>query len=44
VRGATCLVLCSAGFYCLVSVRRGKGVGPPFIDQGESESHACRAI
>jgi hypothetical protein len=23
---------------------RGKGVRPPFIDQGESESHARRAI
>jgi hypothetical protein len=22
----------------------GKGVRPPFIDQGESESHVCRAI
>jgi hypothetical protein len=44
-RGATCLVLC-----CVVSpsvrpsVPCGRGVRPPFIDQGESESHACRAI
>jgi hypothetical protein len=23
---------------------RGRGVRPPFIVQGESESHVCRAI
>jgi hypothetical protein len=33
----TCL-LCSASVPC------GRGVRPPFIDQGENESHACRAI
>jgi hypothetical protein len=43
-RGATCLALCCV--FCLVSpsVPCGRGVRPPFIDQGESESHACRAI
>jgi hypothetical protein len=36
-----CVVLC-----CPVPPPspRGEGVRPPFIDQGESESHACRAI
>jgi hypothetical protein len=29
---------------CVLSVPRGKGVRPPFIDQGESESHARHAI
>jgi hypothetical protein len=29
---------------CFVSVPRGRGVRPPFIDQGAGESHACRAI
>jgi hypothetical protein len=29
---------------CCVCVPCGKGVHPPFIDQGESESHARRAI
>jgi hypothetical protein len=47
VHGATCLMLCSVGF-CpslrLLSVPCGKGVRPPFIDQGESESHTRRAI
>jgi hypothetical protein len=28
----------------LFVVPRGRGVRLPFIDQGESESHACRAI
>jgi hypothetical protein len=31
--------------YCVVPVSpRGRGVRPPFIDQGGSESHARRAI
>jgi hypothetical protein len=37
MRPVSCCVL-------LGSVPRGKGVRPPFIDQGESESHARRAI
>jgi hypothetical protein len=41
VCGATCPVLCCVTCF---SVPCGGGVRPPFIDQGESESHACRAI
>jgi hypothetical protein len=45
VRLVSCWVL---SFVCVlfscVSVPCGKGVRPPFIDQGESESHARRAI
>jgi hypothetical protein len=37
-----CVVLCS--IVSSVSVPCGRGVRPPFIDQGEGESHACRAI
>jgi hypothetical protein len=49
VRGATCLVLCSVGFCCLasvwcVSVPCGKGVRPPFIDQGERANHMRVAL
>jgi hypothetical protein len=49
VRGVPCLVLGSvARVSCAVSlgllVPCGKGVRPPFIDQGRSESHARRAI
>jgi hypothetical protein len=49
VRGATCLVLGSAvrgvcGVSLCVDPPCGKGVRPPFIDQGRSESHARRAI
>jgi hypothetical protein len=37
------LFVCSVfSVWCLVP--RGKGVRPPFIDQGRSESHARRAI
>jgi hypothetical protein len=38
---------CSCRVWCLCVrffVPCGKGVRPPFIDQGESESHARRAI
>jgi hypothetical protein len=43
VRLVSCCVLCVCS--CVVSsVPCGKGVRPPFIDQGESESHARRAI
>jgi hypothetical protein len=35
------VVLCPLSF---VVVPCGRGVRLPFIDQGESESHACRAI
>jgi hypothetical protein len=35
-----CILLGSVVF----SVPCGKGVRPPFIDQGERESHVCRAI
>jgi hypothetical protein len=35
-----CVVSCCS----LSHVPCGRGVRPPFIDQGESESHACRAI
>jgi hypothetical protein len=38
-----CVVLCFR-VPSSVSVPCGRGVRPPFIDQGESESHACRAI
>jgi hypothetical protein len=41
------VVLCALSSVCLSSVFRlpcGGGVRPPFIDQGENESHACRAI
>jgi hypothetical protein len=38
------LVSCCVGSCPLCSVPRGRGVRPPFIDQGESESHARRAI
>jgi hypothetical protein len=40
-RLVSCWVL---SFVCDLSVPCGKGVRPPFIDQGESESHARRAI
>jgi hypothetical protein len=36
------VVLCCVESLC--SVPCGKGVRPPFIDKGESESHARRAI
>jgi hypothetical protein len=40
-----CMVCCVLTYLlCSVSVPCGRGVRPPFIDQGESESHACRAI
>jgi hypothetical protein len=41
-----CVMLGSLFVVCLSLVPRGGGGGvrPPFIDQGESESHACRAI
>jgi hypothetical protein len=40
-----CVVCCvQTCLLCSVSVPCGRGVRPPFIDQGESESHACRAI
>jgi hypothetical protein len=45
LRPVSCCVL--LGSVCCPSVCRvpcGKGVRPPFIDQGESESHARRAI
>jgi hypothetical protein len=40
------VVLCCVESLCCVrlSVPCGKGVRPPFIDQGESESHARHAI
>jgi hypothetical protein len=47
-RGAIRLVLCalpSVVYRCsFVVVPCGGGVRLPFIDQGESESHACCAI
>jgi hypothetical protein len=45
VRFVSCCVVCLA--LCRVPlfvVPCGGGVRPPFIDKGESESHACRAI
>jgi hypothetical protein len=41
VRGVSSVVL-----PCIVSsvVPRGEGIRLPFIGQGESESHVCRAI
>jgi hypothetical protein len=47
VRPVSCcvvLLLLSCVRRSLSHVPRGRWVGPPFIDQGESESHACRAI
>jgi hypothetical protein len=38
VQLVSCCVVLSVDDPC------GRGVRPPFIDQGESESHACRAI
>jgi hypothetical protein len=38
------LVPCCVLLGSVSSVPRGKGVRPPFIDQGERESHARRAI
>jgi hypothetical protein len=41
------VALCSSCAYCVCiypSVPCGRGGRPPFIDQGESESHARRAI
>jgi hypothetical protein len=38
----SCRVWCLGIFPCLLPC--GKGVRPPFIDQGRSESHARRAI
>jgi hypothetical protein len=38
------LVSCWALLFVCCPVRCGKGVRPPFIDQGKSESHARRAI
>jgi hypothetical protein len=49
-RSLSRVVFCWALLFasCVVSVSlfvpRGKGVRPPFIDQGRSESHARRAI
>jgi hypothetical protein len=37
-----CVLTCLSR--CFPSPPCGRGVRPPFIDQGESESHACRAI
>jgi hypothetical protein len=40
-----CVVCCvQTCLLCHVFPLCGRGVRPPFIDQGESESHACRAI
>jgi hypothetical protein len=46
VRLASCCVLLGSVVLCPcgLCVPCGKGVRPSFIDQGESESHACRAI
>jgi hypothetical protein len=38
------VVLCRVVFYLSPRLPCGGGVRLPFIDQGENESHACRAI
>jgi hypothetical protein len=46
MRGAIRLVLCCVVLFVVppLSVPCGRGVRPPFIDQGESESHASHTI